>query len=144
MKLNLGVGIKPIEDFEGVDKKDYGQKYIFDLEKLWELESDSVDEIYCSHLLEHIKDINFFMSELYRCMKKGSQVTFFVPHYSWEGAFRDPSHVRFFTENTFNYFNKEYAKNVDYDMEYEFNFKVETNFTDERGYPEVKAILIKI
>ena len=124
MKLNIGCGNKVLKGFEGVDRKDYGQKHVFNLEKPWLLETNSVDEVFSSHLLEHIKYINHFMSELYRVCKKDAIIKIIVPYYKWSGAFVDPSHVRFFTEDTFNYFNKDYAKLVNYDMEYEYDFEI--------------------
>src|SRR3990167_10944275 len=88
------------------------------------LENNSVDEIFSSHLAEHIKNINLFMYHVFRVLKPTGKAFFVVPYYLWEGAYRDPSHVRFFTENTFKYFNKEYAKAVNYNMEYDFDFDI--------------------
>ena len=139
MKLNIGVGNKHLEGFDGVDKQNYGQKYRFDIEEKWDIPSASVDEIFSSHTLEHIKNINFVMSEIYRVCKKDAKITIIVPYFRSEWAFRDPSHVRFFTENTFYYFNKEYAKKVDYDMEYEFDFDVEIELINAGA--EVKTCL---
>ena len=126
MRLNIGCGRKEkwVEGFEGVDKINHGQKYVFDVEKSWPLTNNLIDEIYSSHCLEHIKNINYFMREMWRTMKPNAIATIIVPYYRWEGSFRDPSHCRFFTENTFNYFNKEYAGKVDYDMEYEYDFQI--------------------
>ncbi len=124
MKLDIGCGNKCKEGFDGVDKNPYQQKYRFDLEGYWELEDNSVDEVFSSHCLEHIKNINYFMRELWRVMKPEAIVTIIVPYYKWEGAFRDPSHVRFFTEHTFKYFNKDYANQINYDMEYDFDFQI--------------------
>ncbi len=124
IELGCGANTKWKPGFEGVDRKDYGQKHIFNLEKDWEFEDNSVDEVFSSHCLEHIKHINWFMSELYRVCKKDAIISIFVPYYKWGGAFVDPSHVRFFTEGTFNYFNKEYAKQVDYDMGYDYDFEI--------------------
>ena len=124
MKLDIGGGSRCKEGFELVDKQNHGQKYRFDIEERWEIPSRSVSEIFSCHCLEHIHNINFVMGEIYRVCKKDAKVTIVVPYYKWEGAFRDPSHVRFFTEHTFKYFNKEYAKGVNYDMEYEFDFEI--------------------
>ncbi len=134
IRLDIGSGSKCKAGFEGVDKKDYGQKYKFDIEKIepWlrYFKENSVDEIYSSHCLEHIRNINLVMAQIYRVLKPTGKAVIIVPYYITELAFRDPSHVRFFTEHTFYYFNKGYAKEVDYDMEYDFDFEVkiiETN-----------------
>ena len=133
MKINIGSGNKPIEGYEGVDIKDYGQEYVFDIEEEWEIESNSVDEIYSSHCLEHVQHINFVMSEMYRICKPDTVLRIKVPYFKSEGAFRDPGHVRFFTEYTFYYFNKAFAKQVSYDMEYDFDFEVVSKFITDNG-----------
>ena len=63
MAIDIGCGNKCKEGFYGVDKNPYGQKYRFDLEEGWgDIEINSVDEVFSSHCLEHIKDINGFMN----------------------------------------------------------------------------------
>ena len=89
------------------------------------------DEIYSSHCLEHIRDINFVMKEIYRVLKPNGKAVIVVPYYITEYAFRDPSHVRFFTEHTFYYFNKDYAEEVGYDREYDFDFEVKSFKTNK-------------
>lgn len=37
------------------------------------LEDESVDEIYSFHFLEHVKDVNLLMREIYRVLKKGGK-----------------------------------------------------------------------
>lgn len=124
MKIDIGQGRKCREGYEGVDKKDYGQKYKFNLEEEWELKDDSVEEVFSSHCLEHIRNINFFMKELYRVCRKDAMITIVVPFYIWGGAYVDPSHCRFFTLQTFHYFTKDYAEKVDYDMEHDYDFEI--------------------
>ena len=129
IKLNIGSGDKQVEGFEGVDKMDYGQKYVFNIESYsdWYLnfpDDSCVDEIYTSHFLEHVRDINLVMFEIWRVLKPNATVTIIVPYYRCESAFRDPSHVRFFTEHTFRYFNKEHAKRMNYDMGYDYSFEL--------------------
>ena len=139
MRLDIGCGAKCKEGFEGVDKKKYGQEHCFNIEEKWDIPSSSVDEIFSSHTLEHIKNINFVMSEIYRVCKKNAIITIIVPYFRHEWAFRDPSHVRYFTEHTFKYFNKEYAKLVDYDMEYEYDFEIVS--IELNGITEVRTCL---
>ncbi|GBL40282.1 hypothetical protein EMGBD2_15400 [Nitrospirota bacterium] len=44
------------------------------------------------------------MEEVYRICKPGATVLISVPYYTSRGAFTDPTHVRFFTEYTFQVF----------------------------------------
>lgn len=45
------------------------------------------------------------MHELYRISQRGAKIYIRTPFYSAWGQFMDPTHVRFFTPWTFNYFN---------------------------------------
>jgi len=46
------------------------------------------------------------MEELHRISKKGTIIKIIVPYYNSEHAFRDPTHVSFFTYYTFHHFTK--------------------------------------
>jgi hypothetical protein len=55
LKLDLGGGQAPAPGFDCVDLLAPNAKYKVDLFKFpWPFEDDSVDEIHCSHLIEHI------------------------------------------------------------------------------------------
>ena len=55
IKFDLGCGTNPREGFDGVDIRGGKAKHVVDLFKFpWPFANDSVDEINCSHLLEHI------------------------------------------------------------------------------------------
>jgi hypothetical protein len=58
-----------------------------------------------NHVLEHINNFIPLMHELHRICKKGAIIKIRTPFYSAWGQFVDPTHVRFFTPFTFNYFN---------------------------------------
>ena len=65
------------------------------------------EEIFMSHVLEHVPDTVRTMEEIYRIASPSAQVIVKVPHYKHSNAFKDPTHVRFFTEETFDYFGKD-------------------------------------
>lgn len=137
-KLDLGCGQNPKEGFEGVDLYGDKAKHKVDLFKFpWPFESDSVDEIHASHFLEHIpareiegrdltsptigdsdlysrllgQDMLFaFMDECYRILKKDSWMHVVVPSGRSSRAFWDPTHRRFFMQETFLYFSAEWRK----------------------------------
>lgn len=68
-------------------------------------DSDSVDEVRASHFLEHCHDLVFIMNEIHRVLKPGGIVTITVPIVGiGTGAFRDPTHVRYFCRDSFSYF----------------------------------------
>ncbi len=68
---------------------------------------DAFDEVYASHVLEHLPDTIGTMEEIHRIAKPMATVVVTVPHYKHSTAFKDPTHVRFFAEETFDYFGKD-------------------------------------
>jgi SAM-dependent methyltransferase len=60
LKLDLACGQNKVEGFKGVDRVALeGVDYVVDLQEYpWPFEDNSVDEIYCSHYIEHIKHDN--------------------------------------------------------------------------------------
>ncbi len=54
LKLDLGCGPNPREGFHGVDSIKFDKVgTVADLTKPWPFENDSVDEVHCSHFVEH-------------------------------------------------------------------------------------------
>ena len=81
MKLNLGCGDKKIEGYVNVDM--YGSPDVtFDLSQFpWPFESDSADEIFSSHFLEHAIDYEKTILEIHRILKPAGVLHFKVPHF---------------------------------------------------------------
>ncbi len=97
-KLNIGSGKDRVVGFINLDIDTSTRPDIVrDIEKGMPFENDSVDEIVCSHTLEHIKDLSFVLSEFYRVCKNGAQITISVPLMDAS----DMTHVRFFNSDTF-------------------------------------------
>lgn len=136
MKLDLACGANKQEGFDGVDKvKVPGVDHVVNLEKFpWPFKADSVDEIWCSHYVEHTKDLIKFMDECYRILKVGGRMTVVAPYYSSMRAWQDPTHTRAICEATFLYFNKgwreangldHYGIKSDFDFTYGYAFSPE-------------------
>jgi ubiquinone/menaquinone biosynthesis C-methylase UbiE len=107
LKLNLGCGPTKKEGFIGVDKvKLPTVDIVHDLDVYpYPFEDNSVDEIYCSHILEHLTDFNKTMEELWRICKPNALITIRGPYYKSHYAFGDATHKHFFTEQSFIYFS---------------------------------------
>lgn len=69
-------------------------------------EAESVKEILTKHTLEHIENLIPLMREIYRVCVPDASVRIVVPYFSSPGASQDPSHRRFFTWHTFDYFEE--------------------------------------
>ena len=108
IKVNIACGQIKMDGYIGIDKvKTEAADIVQDLETYpWPLEDDSVDEILCSHYVEHTKDLIQFIDEMHRIMKKGAKATIIAPYYASMRAIQDPTHVRSICESTFLYFNK--------------------------------------
>lgn len=106
-KVELGSGRYPKEGYITIDLyKEVNPDYVLDLEtdKL-PFEDNSVDELFSSQVFEHLKSHNNVMKESHRVLKKNGELIIEVPYWSSEGAFRDPTHVRFFSEKSFDYWD---------------------------------------
>lgn len=107
LKIELGCGNnKRIKDSIGIDLMEFpGVDYVCDLNKgMTFLDSNSVDEIYSHHFLEHLDDLPTFMEEVHRVLKPGGLFKGEVPHFSNPYFYSDPTHNSFFGLYTFNYF----------------------------------------
>jgi SAM-dependent methyltransferase len=110
VKLDLGCGQRPREGYIGVDLYP-GSAVVQDLQKFpWPWKEGSVDEVYSSHLVEHLPDLIGFMNEVHRILKPGGICELRHPYCMNVRAFQDPTHVRFIPEQTWYYFNLEWRK----------------------------------
>lgn len=128
VKLDLGCGNNVRAGFDGVDLLAESAKHRVDLFKFpWPFESDSVDEVHCSHFIEHIpardiepRDLNdpartdllgqdmllAFFDEVYRILKKDGSALIIWPALKSERAFQDPTHRRFIPQGTMGYLSR--------------------------------------
>lgn len=120
IKLDLACGQTPREGFEGVDLWAPDAKHKLDLLKFpWPWETSSVDELHCSHYVEHIpmredetgKDLFFaFFDECHRILRPKGTVTVIWPALQSVRAFQDPTHRRFIPAEQMLYLSAEWRK----------------------------------
>jgi hypothetical protein len=151
LRLSLACGDNKPEGFKGVDiAKTKSADYVQNLLVFpWDqFKNNSVDEIECSHFVEHIPhgdgyhDPFFqFFDEIYRILKpaefdpsnpniptKGfARIT--CPYYSSMRAWQDPTHQRAISEASFLYLNKQWR--VDNKLDH---YPVECDFDFTYGY----------
>jgi ubiquinone/menaquinone biosynthesis C-methylase UbiE len=100
-KMELGCGKTKSEGFIGVDRFTFpGVNVIADMNHQFPFMSDSIDLIYTSHSLEHVSDLPFTMSEIYRVCKHGAQVCIVAPYYNQSLNLANPYHKQVFNEHT--------------------------------------------
>lgn len=108
-KLDLGCGRNCLPGYIGIDKHPYpGVDIVRDIDRHGlPFDSDSADEVVTFHFLEHCHDLVFVMNEIWRVLKQGGRCVIRVPSVEkGTGAFRDPTHVRYFNSDSFRYFVK--------------------------------------
>lgn len=118
-KLNIGSGHHRAEGWTNLDRSlEVKPDILFDLAdipgKQIPLLSDSVDMFLCSHILEHIPNILPVMQELYRIAKPGASMCVRVPYGGSDIAYEDPTHCRYFFENSMSYFGQPAYARADY------------------------------
>lgn len=106
LKLNLGCGERTYPECINIDKIVLPRvDLIWNLEKTpLPFKTNSVFEVRCEHILEHIRNFIPLMEELHRICKPEAIIHVSAPYFRYEAAYRDPTHVRFFTEHSFDYF----------------------------------------
>jgi SAM-dependent methyltransferase len=108
IKLNIGSSDRTKEGFVNLDIiAKQGVDIVCDLNDGIPLKDNVVTEVYAGHVLEHVDDIVKIMEEIYRVCRAGAIIKIKVPYFKSIGAFKDPTHRRFFTEETFYYFSRD-------------------------------------
>ncbi|MEK6925725.1 MAG: methyltransferase domain-containing protein [Nanoarchaeota archaeon] len=99
MNLNIGGGLIKKEGFVNVDILK-GADIVHDLNKTpYPFKDNSIDLIFCSHTLEHLKEPELFFNEVQRILKKGAKCVIIVPHYKHPGAYSNFGHRGFYEPN---------------------------------------------
>jgi len=95
IRLDIGCGPNKREGFTGVDCIKFpAVDIVTDLKGSWPWENDVVDEIHCSHCLEHFDAVErvHVYNEMFRVMKKGAKATLIIPAWCSGRAYGDPTH----------------------------------------------------
>jgi predicted SAM-dependent methyltransferase len=74
------------------------------------LADESVEAIYCSHMLEHLDSdqASALIAEMWRVMLPGAVARIIVPYVFGQGAWQDPTHRSFWTPERFRYYTPAY------------------------------------
>ena len=103
--LNLGCGGRKAPGQLGVDRYPGSRADIrADLDRPLPFAESCADRVVLEHVLEHVAEPVRLIEEIYRILKPGGVLQVEVPYFAHPDAFRDPTHRRFFTWGSFDYF----------------------------------------
>ncbi len=138
MKVNFGCGKHKLDGFIGVDKlKTESVDIIHDMNLFpYPFRDNSVDEVFLSHILEHLPNTIRVLEEIYRICKNGAIIRIIVPYYNSPGAFHDPTHIKYFTEHSLDYFTEKGETCYS-----EYNYYSKARFQMESIIPGQRKIL---
>lgn len=95
MKLNIGSGYRPRFGWINLDyDKDVFPDVVRDVAEGLPFDSDKFEEVYSSHVIEHVKDVFFYMYEIWRVSKNGARIEILAPHCGYLEWAIQPDHVR--------------------------------------------------
>ena len=142
--LNIGCGNKKKDGWVNIDKREScNPDIVADIEKGLKFAENSIDGIYASNILEHVKDLVSIMEDMYKVCKPDAKIIIIVPHYKSHHAFDDPTHCRFFTENTFQYFSQEHRERNKclFDYDFKCNFEMVHHEINDEG---IMTVILKV
>ncbi len=144
-KLNVGCGRNVFEGAEwtNVDIAPHDGAIVADLEKRWPFPDDSFDELYCSHVLEHVKNPLFFMEEAWRVAKPGAAMRVLVPYGTSDAAWEDPTHVRPYFIGSFFFFSQLAYNSADYGYRGDWEAEVITVDLPDRLFPNKDPVEVQ-
>lgn len=109
MILHLGCGHMGIKGAVNHDITKHGDHVdvAHDLDQMpWPWPEETFEKIIAFDVVEHLKcEMNQWLNEAWRILEPRGLFLVRVPHYQHENAFTDPTHRRFFTPRTFDYWD---------------------------------------
>lgn len=124
IRLDLGSGTVKRQGYLSVDRiRGKGVDVVADAEQRLPFLDGTVDEVFSRHLFEHIHNLIPLFEEVHRICKPGARVIINVPYYTSIKAYKDPTHVNFFTEKTFEYFEGKSWENFEFPFRGAFRVK---------------------
>lgn len=118
--LNLGAGNRPLDGAVNHDRRKHRVEIdiAWDLNKLpWPWEDGEFDWVHAMSVLEHL-DIDLLQSidECWRILVSGGRLRVRVPYWRHETCWRDPTHRRGYTMDTFDIFDPTTKAGREYDF----------------------------
>lgn len=120
-KIHLGCGKKILPGYVNVDIVDApGVDTVCDVSQGIPFPDNSFDELLAIDFIEHIPTarVIHFMNEAWRVLAAGGRMKIHVPAAPGITAFQDPTHVSFWNEESFTYFESGHRRRENYGVTY--------------------------
>lgn len=109
--INLGCGNRRMDNCINLDRDTRCKPDIVaDFNDKLPFEDNSVEYVYCSHVIEHVDDIFHFMYEIWRVCVHEAEVHIIAPNYNYPYWAIQPSHKRFIRQGYFETWDTEHMK----------------------------------
>lgn len=109
-KLNIGCGFRPFMNYINLDyDENVFPDIVRNVDEGLPFDDNKFEEVYSSHVIEHIKDVFFFMSEIWRVCKSKATVTIIAPYCGFLEWAIQPDHVRLINYNYFERWRPEHV-----------------------------------
>ncbi len=133
-KLNLGCGNDIREGWVNLDiARLPGVDVVHDMSILpLPFADEEFDQIACIDILEHLDYIPL-LKDLHRIMKKDGIIEIRVPHFTSRYNFIDPTHRKFFSFQTFDFFVLGSMHDRDYYFDFHFSEIVSSRIVFDRS-----------
>lgn len=121
LRVDLGCGRHKRPGFLGIDRLQLdGVDMVWDVRDGLPFGDGTVDYVVADNLMEHIgEDFIYLMNRLHRALRTGGRLTIIVPGvHAPVAAFSDPTHVRWFTPETWDYFDYGHPRWQEYGQNY--------------------------
>ncbi|MNW40489.1 hypothetical protein D3C74_176040 [compost metagenome] len=140
VKVNLGCGHIPKEDYLNVDMRELdGVDIIADVRKV-PFETESIDELYLAHVIEHFTEVDmeaYILPYWHSLLKPGGKITIICPN--WNAMLDEyaKGKVSFEVLKEITFGSQEYEGNQHYNM---FSPQSLTKLLDKIGFKNVRTV----
>lgn len=144
--LNLGCGFIHIKGADNADNNpDCKPQLVFDInDERWPIDTETYGWVVMMNVLEHLSDGLHAIGEAWRVLKPGGHLDIVVPHWLHKSSIEDPTHVRFFSHQSAEYWKATtYTRNTSWYSSARFDFSTEniTLARDEASGAETLQLL---